>query len=325
MARNIRTGLTSLLLSILMLPACTGGERAPTDLVSIAVSIQPQLWLVERIGGGHVEVFSVLTSGDSPHTYQPTDAQITRVLRSRMLIRIGVGFETGPWLAAIRSVGGPQIIDQRRGVPLRDMEDHIHDEQEHAHDEQEHAHDHEQEHAHDPVEQDAPTAHAEEESGRDPHIWLSPPLLKIQAEHIAEALIEIDPRHAADYRENLAVLLNEFDELDAYLRQMLAPLHGHTFLVFHPAWGYFADTYGLVQQAIEIEGKEPSDRELTAIQNLVRVQNIRVIFVQPQIAGQAARAVAQSTGARLETLDPLAPDLVENLRRVARALVDGAR
>jgi zinc transport system substrate-binding protein len=97
-------------------------------------------------------------------------------------------------------------------------------------------------------------------------------------------------------------------------------LRGKTFFVFHPAWGYFADEYGLKQVAIEQEGKEPSDEEATALQRSARQQGVKVVFVQPQIASRGAEAVARAIGARVEVLDPLAPDVLDNLVRAARAI-----
>jgi zinc transport system substrate-binding protein len=88
-------------------------------------------------------------------------------------------------------------------------------------------------------------------------------------------------------------------------------------VVFHPSWGYFADDYGLRQLAIEVDGKVPSDAEISRLQRRARELGITVVYVQPQIAGQALHAVADSIGARVETLDPLAPDVIANLRQTA--------
>jgi zinc transport system substrate-binding protein len=247
-------------------------------------------------------VLSILSPGDSPHTYQPSDAQISRILQTRLYLRIGIAFEEGPWFAAVRSAGRPVIVDQRAGVPLKAMAEHHHEEGE-----------------------PAAASGGEGEEGLDPHIWLSPRRLKIQAATVARALAEADPARADEYRANLEALLQELDELDARLAERLAPARGRTFLVFHPAWGYFAADYGLVQEAIEIEGKEPSDSELTAIQRLARERGIGVVFVQPQIAGLAARAVARAIGARLETLDPMDRDLPGNLLRAAAAIAEASR
>jgi zinc transport system substrate-binding protein len=118
-------------------------------------------------------------------------------------------------------------------------------------------------------------------------------------------------------------LEQRLDELDETIRRTLAPVRGRSFLVFHPAWGYLADEYGLKQVAIEIEGKAPADHELTALQQFARDEQVNVVFVQPQISGQAADAVAAAIGGRLEVLDPLAADVAANLRRVAGALAEG--
>ncbi len=293
--------ITASILALPLVVGCGGGEGPPPAGLPVAVSIPPQVWLVERIGGARVSVLPILSPGDSPHTYQPTDAQISRILQTRLYLRMGVAFEEGPWFAAIRSAGRPVIVDQRAGVPLRAMVEHHHE----------------------PGEPEG--AHSEGGEGLDPHIWLSPRLLKIQAATIARALAETDPDHAAEYRANLEVVLGDLDELDARLTERLAPARGRTFLVFHPAWGYFAADYGLVQEAIEIEGKEPSDSELTAIQRLARERGIGVIFVQPQIAGLSAQAVARAIGARLETLDPMDRDLPANLLRAAAAIAEASR
>ena len=95
--------------------------------------------------------------------------------------------------------------------------------------------------------------------------------------------------------------------------------------VFHPAWGYFADEYGLRQVAVELEGKEPTDRELTELQQLARREGVRVIFVQPQISGQSAEAIARAVGARVEVFDPLAEDLPSELLRAAEVLTGSYR
>jgi len=134
----------------------------------------------------------------------------------------------------------------------------------------------------------------------------------------------IRPARAA-YDRNLAALEEKLDEAERTIRRTLEPLRGKSFFVFHPAWGYFADDYGLRQVAIEVEGKEPSDEEGTALQKAARQEGINVLFVQPQIAGRGAQAVAQAIGARLETLDPLEPDVLPNLLRAAQALADSYR
>ena len=137
---------------------------------------------------------------------------------------------------------------------------------------------------------------------------------------MATALGEIVPGSRDTIRERLAALERELDDLDASLRATLAPCRGKALFVFHPAWGYFADAYGLRQLAIEHEGKTPTDRELTELQRQARTEQVSVVFVQPQISSKAADAVAAAVGGRVEKIDPLAEDVPANLRKVAAAI-----
>ena len=280
-------------------PSGESRQRLP-----IAVSIAPQAWLVGRIGGEHVEVFAIVRAGESSATYQPTDVQVTEVMRAAAYFRIGVPFENGPWFRSILQVRNMPVIDFRDGIELRRMEVHSH------HDDAESAGEGE------PVDGEG--------WGDDPHIWLSPRLLRIQARTVAEALSELDPDHRADYELALNAVDMELQKLDATLRERLEPIQGRVFLVFHPAWGYFSDEYGLEQLAVEIEGKEPGDADLTRLQREAREAGARVLFVQRQISPRSARAVAEAIGGRVEILDPLAGDVAANLLRVAEALVESS-
>jgi zinc transport system substrate-binding protein len=261
--------------------------------------------LVEQIGQGSVEVTSLLGSGDSPATFQPTDFQITAVLRSRLFFRIGVPFENGRWMEAIRSTRRVPIVDTRRGIDLRPMPSAP------------------RRQGGGLIGSDLNTAHDGARAGLDPHIWLSPRLLEIQARTIADAMRALDPDSANRLRMNLTQLISELDRLDRRLSTKLAPYRGQTFMVFHPSWGYFANDYGLRQVAIEIEGKEPTDDELTEIQRLARELNTGIIFVQPQIHSRAAEAIAEAIGAKVVVIDPLQPDIISNLQQVADLLVAG--
>lgn len=281
------------------------GAQADTDAAAVRVTagIGPHAWLVRRIGGDLVDVQVLVQPGESPHTYQPSDAQISRVVGSRLFFRTGMPFERGPWLEAIHASGrGPRMADLRDGITLRAMVEEHHHHGEHGHDLERHL-------EHDP-----------EHEGLDPHIWLSPRLLITQAATIAAALSAIDPRHAEVFAANLATFTRDAEETHARIAAALTPYAGRRFYIFHPAWGYFADHYRLVQTAVEVEGKEPTEHELTRLQRQARADGVRVIFVQPQIAGRTATALAAAIGGRVEVLDPLADEVLANLRRAADVL-----
>ena len=88
-------------------------------------------------------------------------------------------------------------------------------------------------------------------------------------------------------------------------------------MVFHPAWGYFADTYHIEQISVEMEGKTPKPAQLKALITDARRHRIKILFVQPQVSAKIAELVAGEIGAQVAWADPLALDWDKNLRDVA--------
>jgi zinc transport system substrate-binding protein len=151
----------------------------------------------------------------------------------------------------------------------------------------------------------------------DPHIWLSPLLVQIQAETIAEALIALDQAHADAYRANLDAFVAHIAELDADIRETLDGVEQRRFMVFHPSWGYFARDYGLEMIPIEVGGQEPSAAELAGLIARAREEEIEVIFAQPEFSTEAAETIAAEIGGEVLLISPLAEDWLGNMRRVA--------
>jgi len=288
------TRATCILIAVL-LAGCGAGED--DRRTTVAVSVVPQAWLVREIGGPDVRVVTLVGPGESPASYQPSDRQVSDVMRAKVYFRIGVAFENGKWLGAIERSDAIRIVDLRRGLTLRAMAEHDHG-------------------GHGP---DC------EHGGLDPHIWLAPGPLSTMADTVAETLADLDPDRADVYLSNRDRLKEEIERADARIREILAPVRGRRLYVFHPAWGYFCDAYGLEQTPIELEGKEPSDAELTELVRRAGEDGVRVIFVQPQITGRSAEAVAKAVGAEVRTLDPLAPDVLGNLEAAARAIAESMR
>ena len=156
----------------------------------------------------------------------------------------------------------------------------------------------------------------------DPHVWLAPRLLKQMAANITAALSVADSAHEQNFRENQAALDIELDALDRRLEKNLAPYRGQAFYVFHPAFGYFADAYGLRQESVEIEGKSPTPRQLVSLMQKARADRVKIIFLQPRFNQQAAEAIAQSLGGAVMPMDDLAYDVVANLNNIASTVGD---
>ena len=154
----------------------------------------------------------------------------------------------------------------------------------------------------------------------DPHIWLSPRLVKIQVENIYLTLVEIDPVNKDFYKRNKNEYLKKLDNLDIELQNAFSEMQGKKILVFHPAFGYLARDYGFEQIAIEIEGKEPSAENLAKIIDTAKKEDIKTIFVQKQFSQKSAEAIAKQIGGSVVSLDPLDRNYIENLRRIGEKM-----
>ncbi|WP_206036274.1 metal ABC transporter solute-binding protein, Zn/Mn family [Crateriforma spongiae] len=279
-------------LSAILIAGCEEPRSGVTDgeqPIVVFTSIVPQEFLVQRIGGKYVEVHALVRPGSSPATYEPTPRQMAALSDARLYFRIGVPFENAFLSKIETTMKRLRIVDTRKGIELREIAGHS----------------------------NRGSGATEHDAGRDPHIWLSPCLAKVQSRTMTNALVEIDPEHKEIYEANLAELLQELNALDAQLAATLAPVRGKSFLVFHPSWGYFADDYGLIQETVEVEGKEPSARQLSHIIELAKQRDVRVVFVQPQFGQQATGAVAKAIDGAVIPIDPLAGDYIDNLEVVA--------
>lgn len=291
-----------------------GPGMAGDGALRVIVSIPTQQTFVERVGGRHVEVHSIVQPGYDPHTYELTPHRIAALSDADLYVRIGVPFEH-VWMGRIRSANREmRILDAHSGLNPYNLSGHDHDE---GHGEliaeQGHSDEHRQIGEHD---------HAGE---HDPHVWTDPLLVKQMAGRIRDQLIELDPENAEDFRRNYQAFAAELEALDREIRSLLAPVSNRKFMVFHPAWGYFAAAYGLTQIPIEKAGKEPTPRALTALIEQARRERIKVIFVRPRFSERSARQVARAIGGQVSTIDPLAADYVANLGRVARQIAGAAR
>lgn len=325
--------------------------------VQVAVSILPQKYFIQRIAGDLAEVTVMVPPGADPHTYEPKPSQMRGLASARLYMTIGVPFEKA-WLDRITSAGGKDmtLVRLEKGIDLLPQDEHFLDEDhdhegEHGHghdadhkDADKHGHkdghkdghdaakpaeakhdakhdaDHDADHHHDG--EAAEGHHHHDHEGGDPHIWLSPALVKMMAGSIKAALVKADPAHAAVYRANHDAFVRELDELDLRINDLFqnVPENRRRFMVFHPAWSYFAHNYNLREVAIEVEGREPGPRQLTRIVEFAKKEKIEAIFVQPQFSRRGAETIARNVGATLIEADPLAEDWAANIRRVAEAM-----
>ena len=262
--------------------------------LQVFATVEPQAYLLERIGGPHITVEVLSGAGQDPHTFEPTPRQVLALSKARLFFRVGMPLETRLVEKISGSHGELTVVDMARGI-----EKHAATESYADHGDADHHH-----HAGEP----------------DPHVWLSPPLAKLLAANAAEALKQADPDHAKDYQKNLTALCEELDALHEKIAETLKPYRGQSFYVFHPAFGHFGETYGLTQRAVEFEGKQPTPRQLQALVERAKAEQVRIIFVQPQFDRRTAEVVAEMIGGKTVPIDPLAKDILKNLDEATREI-----
>jgi len=258
--------------------------------LDVFVSIEPDRFLVEHIGGSRVSVSVLVPAGREPHDYEPTGRQISQLGRAAVFFRTGVPFEEA-LIPRIRELFPKlPIIDLRRGITLLPM----------SRDDEEHE------------------RHEGHEHGMlDPHIWMSPELMITQALTVRDELVKLDPADAELYETNCSRLVADLTAVSHRIAKLLAPYKGRMFFVFHPTFGYFAHEFGLTQEAVEVEGKSPTAAQLQQLIDNARRQNVRIIFVQPQFSRHAAQSIANAIGGAVIPLDSLSADYLKNLNKVA--------
>ncbi|MGC8659632.1 MAG: metal ABC transporter solute-binding protein, Zn/Mn family [Desulfomonilaceae bacterium] len=274
------------------------------DKVKVFVSIEPVAFFVKRVAGPLAEVSVLVGPGQEPHTFEPTPKLIAKLSKAQVLFTLGFPFEQTLAKKAGSALGKLRVVDLQQGIKLR------------------HGSSEEEEH-----DRDARPEHGlhHEAGAFDPHTWLNPRLAKIQAKTIADTLEQIDPAHRSTYEDNLGKFQADLDKIDDQLRSSLAPAKGKSFFVFHPAFGYFGDEYGLKQVAVEMEGKEPTARQLARLIEKAKASNVRVIFAEPQFPKRIAQKLAKSIGGAVILIDDLSPDYLNNLKEVAVSLESALR
>jgi zinc transport system substrate-binding protein len=274
---------------ILLLSACSSVPAMPqANRPVVMVSVQPQAYFVQKIAGDLVEVHTMVGTGDDPHTYEPTTDQMRKMADAQLYFSIGVEFEAA-WLPRFTAANPDlKIVDSTEGVTRISV---------------------------------SSIPNGEEKGEPDPHIWVSPSRVKQISANMAAALAELDPDNAPIYEQNLAVWLQEIDQVDADIRAALSGITRRVFLSVHPSWGYFAEAYGLQMLAVEREGQEPGPEDLAKIIEQARAHQITYVFSQKGVNQKLAQSIAdQLGGAQIVELDPLVQNWSENMRYVAAQL-----
>jgi len=263
-----------------LLYACsnTGNKH---EKATVTVSVVPQKFFVDRIAGSWLEVNVMVPVGASPATYEPTPMQMKSLSHSRAYFKIGhIGFEKA-WMHKLESLNpAMKVIDTSKDLELIVEEEF----------DTKHTDDHGHSHSHE---------------GYNPHIWLSPKLVKSQAKVIFKSLCDMYPNYKQEMTQNLAVFIQQIDSTELELNHQLLNAQGTPFIVYHPVWNYLARDYNLNQISIEHNGKEASANKLKTIIDFAKEKNIKIIFAQKEFNGSQAKSIAEEINGKVVFLNPL--------------------
>lgn len=270
----------------------------------LTVSILPQKYFLQKIVKDKFDINVMVKPGFSPATYEPKTSQMRSLVNSKVYFYIDVPFED-IWLDKFKqSSKNTLFVDTSLGIEKIQMAKHEH------HDEEDKTEEHKDEH------QD------HEHESLDPHIWLDPVLVKIQAKNMYETMIKIDSKNSDFYKTNYEDFLNHLDKLDSELKTILKEVEHKPFMVFHPSWGYFAKRYNLEQIAVESQGKEPKPNELVELIKDAKEHNIKIVFVAPQFSQKSAKTISKNIGGNVATIDPLSINWDIELLKSAKDIVN---
>ena len=245
--------------------------------INVTVSILPQKFFVEQIAGDLAHVQVMVLPGSEPATYEPKPKQLSHLMKSKIYFSIGVPFERN-WLTKFKEVSPKMlVVDTSKNIKKRAMSSSY----------------------------NLKSKKSVNKNALDPHIWLSPRLVKIISKNIADTFIKIDPKHKDVYLSRLKNFTKQISSLQKFAHKKLDHLKHREFMVFHPVWGYFADEFDLKQIPVQLEGKNPTPRTLIKLIKYAKNRGIKVIFVQPEFSKKSAEVIAKNIGAKVVVLDPL--------------------
>lgn len=267
--------------------------------IKVVTTIPPVAFLIENIGGERVEIETLIPPRGNPHTYEPTHKQMSILSKADLFVKTGSGIEFELlWMKKLRTLNKRMAVcDSSEGIHLIDISGNE-DEEDNSH----HNHQH-----------------------KDPHTWLSPDNAVKMSQNILRAIIAIDPSNSEYYKRNSLKLVNNLRSLKKDINNRLKNIKNRQFYIFHPAWGYFARDFNLVQIPVEYSGKEPTPARMARLIKRAMQENIKVIFTSPQFSKKNAEVIANEIDGRVVFIDPMSGDYLNNLEHTAQLFLENMK
>ena len=270
------------------------GDRKQKEVLT--VTIEPQRFFLDQIVGDKFSVNTLVPAGTSPETYEPAPSVMIDMAKSHLYFKVGnLGFEKAWSKRLAENNPDVEIVDCSVGIELMDGHDHGHSGDHEGHD----------------------------HGAMDPHVWSSPKAVKIFSRNMFEAVVAADPANESFYSSNYDAFIVKIDSIDNLVKDILEDAPTRSFIIYHPALGYFAHDYGLHQYSIEFEGKNPSPSQVKGLVDLARAENIKTVFVQKGFDQKNAQVIAEEIGAEIFEIDPLSYNWGDELIRIASIIAGG--
>jgi zinc transport system substrate-binding protein len=282
-----------------------GGEvrDMSKDRLQVFVSIPPQSYFVERVGGERVQVHVLVQPGQDPHVFEPSPRQMMALTSADIYFGIGFQFEEIILKKMSSNNTAFTLVRTNRDVGYRKLEEHSRENPRVK-----------KRHRENGIDGDSKIGNS---GTPDPHVWLAPPQIAVIVQNTYKGLVMVDPKGEPGYRLNLDTFLDELNEVHERLGRLLGPHRGRSFFVFHPSFGYFADAYGLRQIPVQIKSKSPSPKQIEQLIEEAQKEAVGILFVSPQFDQRSARTIANAVGGTIITIDPLGQDVLRNLEYIA--------
>ena len=284
--RGIRMKKTIAAVAVILL--LFGGCHVPEkqdSRIKIAAGIVPVATFIERVAGDNVDVITLIPPGYSPANFSPTAAAMQELSDAAVYFTLEMPTEQANIL--------PKVGDFAPDIDIVSL--------------------------HDAAAEVYPLLNGEDGTA-DPHLWLSPRRAAVMVQTIVDTLSAIDPENTQLYNDNAAAYITDLDTLDADIQQIVSQLDSKSFLIYHGAYAYFADDYGLEMISIEVSGKQATAAEMRDVIDTARAQGIKTVFYQEEFDDAQAQTVAEEIGGTVQQAAPLSPDYIDALRAFADAL-----
>lgn len=281
--------------SVFLLLSCNSNKQknnGSEGKKAITVSIVPEKTFVKKIAGDDFDINVLIPPGASPAAYTLLPSQLKDIANSVIWFKMGhIGFEYS-WQDKIEQANkNMKVVDLSEGLDLIAENEEQHGDHVHV-------------------------------NGVNPHIWMSPVLVKEMAKKIADELTILNPDKGPDYKVNYLKFVKEIDQLNIEIKKLLKDYQGKKMILFHPSLSYYARDYGLEEYSLESGGKEPTPQHLKTVVDMAKKDTIKVIYIQSEFDREHARVFAEEIGGEVIQIRPLDPAWSDNLMEITHILVD---